>query len=76
MASFAALRGDATLKRLFPFIEITGLKANAGQDWDSSVRLLQRRLFAQGRNDQDTSPAISRRLPQSHLPNGREESEN
>ena len=63
----AALRGEPTLKRLFPLIEITGLRANPAKT-GPSVRLLQRRLFAQGGNDKTPAGNLAGDYPRAIFP--------
>ena len=49
----AALRADATLKRHFPLIEVSGFRANPARAGRTSVGNLQRRLSAAGREREE-----------------------
>ncbi len=56
----AALRGDAGDQAALSAHRGLRPQGQSVQAWRASVRLLQHRLFAQGRNDQDSQPAVSR----------------
>ena len=47
----ASLRGDSSLKRHFPIIEVTALRANPVQTGHRAVGVVQHRLPARGRED-------------------------
>ncbi len=55
-----ALRGEPMLKRHFPLIEVIGPQGQLVQAGRASLRILQHRLLAQGRGDQDASSTLER----------------